>query len=104
MPSLEQLQRLLEADPDDAFVLYGLAQEYARLGRWSDAIAHYDRCLGVDPLYCYAYYHKARVQARTGDLTGASATIRRGLDAARRAGDTHAAAELQVLLESLESP
>lgn len=103
MPSLEQLQRLLEADPDDAFVLYSLAQEYARLGRWTDAIAHYDRCLAVVPLYCYAYYHKARVQSQTGDLVGASATIRLGLDAARQAGDAHAAAELQALLDSLES-
>jgi tetratricopeptide (TPR) repeat protein len=102
MPSLEQLRQLLRADPDDPFVLYGLAQEYARLERWADAIAHYDRCLAVDPLYCYAYYHKARAQARAGDPSAAAATVRDGLDAARRAGDDHAAAELQALLESLE--
>lgn len=102
MPSLDQLQRLLEADPNDAFVLYGLAQEYARLKRHAEAVEHYDRCLAVDPLYCYAYYHKARSQAATGDSEGARATIQAGIGAARKVGDAHAAAELDALRESME--
>lgn len=101
MPSPEQLRRLLEADPDDPFLLYALAQEYARQQRWADALAHYDRCLAVDPLYSYAYYHKARAQMASGEPAAAASTIRQGLDAARRAQDDHAAAELQALLDSL---
>ncbi|MEK6702571.1 MAG: tetratricopeptide repeat protein, partial [Planctomycetota bacterium] len=60
MPSLQQLERLLVVDPQDAFVLYAIAQEHAKQGRHADAVAFYDRCLGVNAEYCYAYYHKAR--------------------------------------------
>jgi len=102
MPSLDQLQKLLETDPGDAFVLYGLGQEYARLGRFAEAVAHYDRCLAVDPLYCYAYYHKARAQAGMGAAALAKETLRSGLSAARKAGDVHAVAEMDALLETMD--
>ena len=32
MPSIEQLKKLLELDPEDTFVLYGIAQEHAKAG------------------------------------------------------------------------
>lgn len=101
MPSLAQLEKLLAAEPHDPFVLYGLAQEHARLGHGAEAIAFFDRCLAVDPAYCYAYFHKARVQQAGGDVSGAIATVRRGIEAAKRAGDAHALDELSGLLEEL---
>lgn len=102
MPSLEQLEKLLAGDPNDPFLLYGLAQEFARQQRWADAIAFYDRCLAADPAYCYAYYHKAKAQEAGGDLAAALDTLRAGLAASRRAPDQHAASEIQSLLDELE--
>ena len=69
MPSIPDLQRLLEKDPKDPFLLYGLAQEYAKAGDVAKAVEYYDRCLAADPLYCYAYFHKARVQQALGIST-----------------------------------
>jgi tetratricopeptide (TPR) repeat protein len=94
---LTQLMRLLELDERDTFVLYALAQEHAKLGDHAAAVRAYDRTLEVDPGYCYAYFHKARSQQALDDLPGARATVQAGIQAAVRAGDAKAHAELSSL-------
>jgi tetratricopeptide (TPR) repeat protein len=102
MPSIEQLERLLAADPGDAFVLYGLAQEWARRGDVGRAAEFYDRCLAADPGYLYAYFHKARALEGAGRREEALAALRSGAAMARRAGDSHAVSEISGYLEELE--
>ena len=102
MPSLDQLNTLLAADPADPFVLYGLAQEHARLKDFARAVEFYDRCLAADPRYCYAYFHKARAQEAQGRPADAAATLREGQRAAKAAGDTHALAEISGYLDEIE--
>jgi len=101
MPSLEQLERLLTLDPADAFVLYAIAQEHAKVGRHAQAVEFYDRCLAVDPNYCYAYYHKAKSQQHMDREPDAAATLRAGVDVARRVGDAKALNEMQGFLAVL---
>ena len=101
MPSLEQLERLLAADPADAFVLYGIGQEYAKRGEPARAIEFYDRCLQADPAYCYAYYHKARVLDSMGQRDQAIIELRTGFKRAQELGDNHAASEISALLDEL---
>jgi len=98
---MAQLLKLLAMDPNDAFVLYGLGQEHAKRGEHSEATAYYDKCLAADPLYCYAYYHKARSQQAGGDVNGAVATLRHGLDAAKKAQDEKARSEIEGLIDML---
>ena len=102
MPRIEDLERLLAADPADAFVLYGLAQEHAKAGNHARAVEFYDRCLAADPSYCYAYFHKAKAQEASGKPAEAVATLRQGREAARRAGDGHALSEIGAYLDELE--
>lgn len=102
MPSLEQIRKLLRAEPDDPFLLYALAQEHARLHDWPSAVDAYRRCLRADPDYCYAYYHLALALHASNDLPAAKAALTAGLDAARRANDDHAASEIHALLASLD--
>jgi len=105
MPSIAQLEALLAADPADAFVLYALAQEHAKLATAEShgrASGFYDRCLAVDPAYHYAYFHKAKSQEAVGDQAGAIDTLRRGLAAAKKNGDAQAASELASYLDELE--
>jgi tetratricopeptide (TPR) repeat protein len=97
MPSLQQLHKLLAADPNDAFVLYGLAQEHFKLAQYPQAIEFYDRCIAVDPGYCYAYYHKAKAQEAAGQVEAARATVVVGMKAAKTHGDSHAFSELSAL-------
>jgi len=99
---LAKLTKLLEADPADTFVLYGLAQEYAKQGDTAKAVEFYDRCLATDPAYCYAYFHKARTLQDAGNPNAAITTVKEGLVAAKKAQDSHAASELSGLLDELE--
>jgi tetratricopeptide (TPR) repeat protein len=101
MPSLDQLRKLYDADPNDPFVLYALAQEHARLGQVDESLAHYDRCLSADPAYCYAYYHKAKVLTSAGREPEAVAVLRAGLAAARQARDNQAQSEISAFLDEL---
>lgn len=101
MPSIAQLEKLLAAEPDDPFLWYGIAQEHAKAGDVTKATAAYDRCLALDPLYCYAYFHKARCLADAGQAGEAVAVVKAGLEAAKRAQDSHALSELSGLLDEL---
>jgi tetratricopeptide (TPR) repeat protein len=102
MPSIESLMKMLEKEPGDAFLLYGVAQEYAKLGQTDKAVEYYDRCLAADPHYCYAYFHKARALQDAGREQEAAAVAREGLNVARRVNDNQAASELAGLLDELE--
>ncbi|MFN0134341.1 MAG: hypothetical protein ACKVW3_17650 [Phycisphaerales bacterium] len=102
MGRLAQLTKLLEADPRDAFVLYGIAQEHAKAGRHGEAVEWFDRCLAVDAAYCYAYYHKAKALEADGKQEHAIETLRSGLGAARKAGDQKAMSEMRGFLDELE--
>ena len=92
---------MLAAAPGDTFILYAIAQEHAKAGRHTEAVAFYDRCLAVDPAYCYAYFHKARSQVALGHDDQAQETLSAGIAAARKAGDTHAQSELSGFLDEI---
>lgn len=94
---LAKLQKLLALDDRDTFVLYALAQEHAKARDHGRAVEFFDRCLAVDPAYCYAYFHKARSQQAAGDLAAARATVQVGITAAHRAADAKALGELSSL-------
>lgn len=92
---------MLDADPNDPFLLYGLAQEHAKDGRHETALEFYDLCIVADAAYCYAYFHKARSLEALGRDAEAVATLRTGATAAKQAGDDHALHEITAYLDTL---
>jgi tetratricopeptide (TPR) repeat protein len=102
MPSIEQLTRLLESEPGDAFLMYGIAQEHLKLGDFDAAVAWFDRTIAADPTHGYAYFHKARALEAAGRREDAVATLRAGVTVARAAGDQKAWSELAGYLDELE--
>lgn len=100
---IEQLKRLLEAEPDDAFCMYGLALEYAKRNATADAVAWFDRTIATDPRQCYAYFHKAKAQQDSGDTSAAVVTLKAGLNQAQAVRDMKAANEIEAFLDELES-
>lgn len=101
MPSIQQLERLLAADPNDPFVLYAMAIELAKAGKHEDALAFFDRCIAADRLYCYAYFHKGRSLEALGRRADLQTTLSAGVNAAREAGDGKALSEISGYLDSL---
>lgn len=98
---IEQLRRMLESEPGDAFCLYALGMEYAQAHAPTRAIAHLEQSLRSEPDQPYAHFHIARCLAATGDRPGAAAAINEGLEAATRTQDDAAAQELRALQDDL---
>jgi tetratricopeptide (TPR) repeat protein len=99
---LEKLRQMLERDPNDAFLLYGIALEHKKLGEAQTAIEYLDRVIAKDAGYCYAYHQKGLIHESTGDTEAAKAAYRAGIDAARQKGDAHAQSEIEGALEMIE--
>ena len=98
---LEALKQMLEAQPGNALVRYGLAQEYANAGQLEEAMAAFQELLTLDPNYSAAYYHAGRTLERAGRVEEARAMYERGIEATTRNGDAHTRSELQAALDLL---
>jgi len=98
---VETLRNLLAQNPGDSFARYGLAMEYAKAGRFEEAITEYRTLLSADPNYLYGYFHGGQVLEKLGRTEEARQLYTQGIDAAGRAGDEHARSELQGALEQL---
>ena len=98
-----QLQKLLEREPNDPFLLYGLALEHKKSNEPQQALDLLDQVIAIDPLYCYAYFQSGQIKAATGDISGAKAILERGAAAAVKKMDAKAQSELLGALEELNS-
>jgi len=98
---MRKLQSLLEKQPGDTFLLYGIALEYKKAGQTLEAIEYLDRVIGIDPGYCYAYHQKGLIHESTGNADSARQTYREGIAAAAKKGDQHAKGEIEAALEML---
>lgn len=98
---LEQLLRMLERDPNDAFLLYGAAMEHKKAGRFAESIEYLRRTLGIDAGYCYAFYQLGQVYEQLGDAPAAKRSYEDGITTATRKNDAHAKSELETALSML---
>jgi Tfp pilus assembly protein PilF len=99
---MRQLEQMLQRQPDDPFLLYGMAMEFKKADQPRQALDYFDRVLRRDPNYCYAYYQRAQVHESLGDVDAAKRSLREGVEAADRAGDGHARQEIEAALALLE--
>ncbi len=93
---------MLERQPGDAFLLYGVGLELKKLGRDIEALEFLDRVTGADPNYCYAYHQKGLIRESRGDVEGAKRAYIEGIEAAVRSGDGHAKGEIEGALAMIE--
>lgn len=100
-PRLQQLLKMLEKEPSDAFLLYGIAMEHKKAQRPAEAVEYLRRTLAVDALYCYAFYQLGQVMEQEGDLKSAKQAYEDGINAAIKKGDAHAKSELESALAML---
>ena len=98
---LDRLRAMLEAEPDDGFLLYGIAQECQKHGRLDEAIAFYDRAIAGDPKQCYAFFHKAKTLEQARRRGEIADVLRAGLARARAVGDFKAASEIEGFLDDV---
>lgn len=90
---------MLEADPTNLFVRYGLAQEFVKRGEDVRAIGEFQRILDENADYQAAYYHAGKAFERLGRVDKARGVYQKGIEASFRTGDVHARSELEAALE-----
>ena len=101
MPSIEQLQGLLQKEPEDAFLNFGLAMAFRKDGQDEAALSQFDRTIEVDPAYVAAYFHKGQLFAELDRPAEARAILQLGIEKAGEIGDEHARGEMGEFLAGI---
>jgi tetratricopeptide (TPR) repeat protein len=97
----QKIEALLRDDPGDCFLRYSLALEMESGGEWEAALELLEALGRELPPYVPALQMAGQFLAARGRHEEARAALREGIDAARVAGNTHAAGEMAELLMSL---
>lgn len=98
---LETLLALLQQHPEDPFVRYGVAMEYKNQNQWEASHRIFEELAIRHPAYVPQYLMHGHVLEQLQRLPEAQAVYQKGLQEAQRAGQTHAAHELQAAKEAL---
>lgn len=97
------LKEILTANPDDAFARYALGLEYSGSGDIDAALAEFQQLLAVHPDYTNAYFMAAQTLSRADRNDEARAMLAQGIESAQRTRNQHALAEMQGMLDELNS-
>lgn len=98
----EQIMEMLQEEPNDAFLLYGLAMEHLSLNEEPQAEKVFIELVGRHPDYPPGYLQLGQLQGRMCKEDKARETYRQGIAAAKKVGDAHAAGEMESFLNLLD--
>lgn len=101
MDRTQALRDILAQNPEDSFARYGLAMALAADGQNEAALTEYSTITVHTPDYVPAYQMSAQLLLKLDRADDAKARLQAGLDAAAKTGNTHAAAEMQAMLDEL---
>ena len=90
---------MLEADPANAMVMFGLAKEYEKLGQNEEVIALLEDYLAKADDEGNAYGMLAKAYEAAGDREKAKSALSRGISAAEAHGHPSMASEYKMTLE-----
>jgi len=101
MSRLDQLLVFLAEDPNDSFIQFALAAEYAKLGNREEAVRTFEKLRKTDPAYVGLYFHLGKNLEELNRTEQALSVYREGIAVAAKLSDFHARSELQsALLEA----
>lgn len=98
---LSQLQQMLAEEPDDSFLQYALGMEHLKLGDCEAALRQFAAMNERTPDHVAAWHQRGRLLMDRGDVEQAREILQHGVATAQRAGDSHAAGEMQGLIDLL---
>ena len=96
---IEVFKQMLETDPSNTMVMFGLAKEYEKLGQNAEVIALLEDYLAKADDEGNAYGMLAQAYAAAGDRDKAKSTLERGISAANGHGHPSMAAEYKMTLD-----
>ena len=101
MSRREQLEELLETNPDDVFLHYALALEYVSAGDVSEGLQKLAELTDRNPDYVAAYFRRGQILADQNEVDDAREILTRGIEVARKTRDAHAEREMSEFLDTL---
>jgi Tfp pilus assembly protein PilF len=101
MERIEKLKEFLKSNPTDSFVQHALALEYIKKGNNAEARTLFENILNRDPGYIGSYYQLGKLLENMDEKDLAIQWYKKGMDAAKVAGDNHAYNELEAAYEDL---
>ncbi len=101
MDRIAALNEILSQNPNDAFARYGLAMEYSNQGDVDRSLAEFSALLKASPDYTAGYFMAAQTLARANRTEEAKTMLARGIESARRTGNSHAQSEMEGMLGEL---
>jgi Flp pilus assembly protein TadD len=101
-PRIDALRKLVERNPNDARLRFGLAAEYEKLHRWELVVQELREYLALAEDEGNAWGRLGNALRRLGRDAEAHEAYRRGIDAAQRHGHPGMAAEFEMTLDDWE--
>ena len=98
---LDQIERLIQMDPNDATLHFTLGQAYLEAGRFADAASALERAITLNPRYTAAYWPLGKALEGAGRLAEAPAAYERGVAVGEETGDVIPTRKMQARLNRL---
>lgn len=92
-------KQMIEADPSNTMVLFGLANEYQKLGDWQNVIESLERYLAASEDEGAAYGMLAKAYENLGDFENAKKTLEKGVETALAHGHPTMANDFRMTLD-----
>jgi Tfp pilus assembly protein PilF len=92
---------MVDQNPTNSFMRYGLAMEYKNSGDLESALREFRTLLASTPDYSAAYFHGGQTLERLGRIEEARGMYVEGLEVTSRKGDLHTRDEIQAALDLL---
>src|SRR5438046_10201426 len=95
----QKIEAMLVLEPNDTELHYMLAMEHVGQGDDAAAVVCFEKLLAVTPNYFPAYHMAGRALQRLGRIDEARALLKAGIPIALSRNDSHAAGEMNELME-----
>ncbi len=96
---IEVFKQMLETEPTNTMVLFGLAKEYEKIGQPAEVIELLEKYLAAADDEGNAYGMLAKAYEQTGDRVRAKAAYERGVSASNAHGHPSMAGDYQMTLD-----
>ena len=100
-PKIDKFKKVLQMDPNDETLWFGLGKAYMGDENWEEAIAAFDNCLKVKPTYSAAILALAQSLKRANQPERCLTVCAQGIDVATTNGDLLVIKNLEELRDSL---
>ena len=96
---IEVFKEMLETEPDNAMVMFGLAKEYEKIGETTEVINLLENYLAQDTDEGNAYGMLAKAYDQTGEREKAIKTYEKGIEVSLAHGHPSMANDYQMTLD-----